>query len=203
MSTFDSQPTSVRVALGKELEEKVLRCLNEDYAHHGYNLFPSTFVEDCEEKTDCWQVTKSGKKYRSAIKVRKSKNDILVCMRDPFYGVNHSESVVGRDMLYEYFQYITLSKDGSTIRVASGKAIHLISNVMWEEFLDEVGDIDITRPPYNRGGPVKLLSSKMYPGCEMWLHFDRWKGQPKILGFVPTNVLKPDKEIKFHKFIER
>lgn len=199
---IDSLPTAARVSYGKEKEELVMKCLNEHYADHGYNLVPGSFFEDCSEKTDCWQLTKSGKKYRSAIKARVSKNDILVAMRDPFYGVKDDETVIGRDVLVEYFQYITLSQDGGTIRVANGKVIHQMCNVLWEEFLEKVGDIDISKPPYNKGRPAKIMTSGVYPGCELWLHYDRWKGQPKILGFIPPGVLKPNKEIKFHKFIQ-
>jgi len=198
---IDSQPTSVRVNYGKEKEGQVMKCLNEHYASHGYNLVPGSFFEDCKEKTDCWQMTKSGKKYRSAIKARVSKNDILVAMRDPFYGVNHDETVIGRDVLVEYFQYITLSQDGGTIRVANGRVIHQMCNVLWEEFLEKVGDIDLKKSPYNNGKAVKVMTSGVYPGCELWLHHDRWKGQPKILGFIPPSILKEGKEIKFHKLI--
>lgn len=202
MILIDSSPTQVRVNFGREKEDQIIRCLNTHYHHLGYNLVPGSFVEDCKEKTDCWQISASGKKHRSAIKARVSKNDILVAMRDPFYGVNHKDTVVGRDMLYEYFQYITLSKDGETIRVASGKVIHKMSKILWEEFLEKVGDINFAKSPYNNKVPKKLMSSGVYPGCEMWLHYDRWKGQPKILGFIPPSILKVGKEIKLHKFIQ-
>jgi len=202
MTTIDSQAPGARVSYGKEKEELVIKCLNENYASHGYNLVPGSFFEDCQEKTDCWQVTKSGKRYRSAIKARVSKNDILVAIRDPFYGVNHAETVVGRDVLVEYFQYITLSKDGTVIRVANGKVIHQMCNVLWEEFLEKVGDVDMTKHPYNKARPAKLMTSEIYPGCELWLHYDRWKGQPKVLGFIPPDILKVGKEIKYHNFIQ-
>lgn len=198
---IDSSPTIDRVNYGKEKEEQILKCLNEHYSSHGYNLVAGTFFEDCKEKTDCWQLTKTGRRYRSAIKARVSKNDILVAMRDPFYGNEHEETQIGRDMQFEYFQYITLSKDESTIRVARGKTIHKICGILWEEFLDNVGDVNMTVHPYNKARPHKLLSSEVYPGCEIWLHYDRWKGQPKILGFIPPTLLKEGKEIKFHKFI--
>lgn len=201
MTTIDSLPTSARVSYGKSKEEQVINCLNTYYGNQGYNLVPGSFYEDCTEKTDCWQIAKSGKKYRSAIKARVSKNDILVAMRDPFYGVSNEATVTGRDVLNEYFQYITLSQDGGTIRVANGKVIHQMCNILWEEFLDKVGDVDISKPPYNKNRPVRLMKSEVYPGCELWLHFDRWKGQPKILGFIPPSILKVGKEIKFHKFI--
>lgn len=190
-----------RVAFGKVKEEQVLKCLNEHYAHHGYNLVPGSFFEDCKEKTDCWQLTKTGKRLRSAIKARVSKNDILVALRDPFYGVKHDGTVIGRDVLMEYFQYITLSKDGETIRVANGKVIHQMCDVLWEEFLERVVDIDVSKPPYNTARAIKLMTSSVYPGCELWLHHDRWDGHPKILGFIPPSILKEGKEIKFHKLI--
>lgn len=199
---IDSQAPRARVDFGKTKEAQVISCLNTHYADHGYNLMPGSFVEDCKEKTDCWQVSKSNKKYRSAIKARVSKNDILIAMRDPFYGETNDKTVIGRDVLVEYFQYITLSKDGETIRVAKGKTIHTMCGILWEEFLDLVGDFDPTKPPYNKNRPVKLMSSDIYKGCEIWLHFDRWKGQPKILGFIPPEILKVGKEIKFHKFIQ-
>ena len=199
--SIDSQPTMDRVNYGKEKEGQVLKCLNDHYSDHGYNLVPGTFFEDCKEKTDCWQLTKNGKRFRSAIKARVSKNDILVAMCDPFYGVNHESTKIGRDVLTEYFQYITLSKDGETIRVANGKVIHQICGVLWEEFLENVGDIDICKSPYNSARAIRLMPSIVYPGCELWLHHDRWDGHPKILGFIPPNILKVGKEIKYHKLI--
>jgi hypothetical protein len=146
-------------------------------------------------------MTKSGKRFRSAIKARVSKNDILVAMRDPFYGINHEGTKIGRDVLMEYFQYITLSQDGETIRVANGKVIHQVCGVLWEEFLEKVGDIDVTKPPYLSARAMKIMDSSVYPGCQLWLHHDRWDGHPKILGFIPTNILKVGKEIKYHKLI--
>lgn len=199
---IDSLPPIDRVNQCKEKEWPIINCLNTHYADHGYNLALGNFFEDCVEKTDCWQLTKSGKRYRSAIKIRVSKDDILVCMRDPFYGVAHTETAIGRDVMLEYFQYITLSKDGETIRVAKGKVIHQICNILWEEFLDKIGDIDMTKHPYNKARPTLIMQSEVYPGCELWLHYDRWKGQPKLLGFIPPNMLKVNKEIKFHKFIQ-
>ena len=199
---IDSLAPGERVAFGKSKEELVISCLNTHYSSHGYNLVPSNFFEDCKEKTDCWQMTKSGKRFRSAIKARVSKNDILICMRDPYYGEEDERTVVGRDVLNEYFQYITLSKDGETIRVANGRVIHKMCGVLWEEFLERVGNFDPTKPPYNKNRPQLLMCSDVYPGCQIWLHFDRWKGQPKILGFIPPDLLKEGKEIKFHKFIQ-
>lgn len=130
---IDSKPVSVRVSYGKEKEDQIMKCLNEKYASHGYNLVPSSFFEDCKEKTDCWQLTKSGKKYRSAIKARVSKNDILVAMRDPFYGVNDPETVIGRDVRWNTSstslflrmgrQYGSLTGESSTgCATSSGKS---------------------------------------------------------------------------------
>lgn len=200
---IDSRPTSERVKYGTDLETDIINCLNNDYADHGYNLMPSSFFEDCTEKTDCWQVAKDGKKYRSAIKARVSKNDILVAIRDPFYGVIHEDTLIGRDVVTEYFQYITLSKDGETIRVANGKTIHKICLDLWNEFIESVGDLDMFSHPYNKAKPVRVLNSNNYPGCEFWLHYDRWKGTPKILGFIPPSLLKENKEIKYHKLLRK
>lgn len=201
MPSLDSMPTSLRVKAGKEIESEVMDCLNTSYSKFGYDLIPSSTYEDTKEKTDCWQLTKSGKRVRSAIKGRFSKNDILIAMRDPFYGFEHEGTNVGRDVLYEYFQYITLSKDKETIRVASGKAIHTIYKSIWQELLDLKLDINMKESPYNKGWPLKLLRSEKHEGCEIWLHFDRFDGHPKLLGFIPPSILKEGKEIKYHKFV--
>jgi hypothetical protein len=55
--------------------------------------------------------------------------------------------------------------------------------------------------PYNKGWPLKLLRSEKHEGCEIWLHFDRFDGHPKLLGFIPPSILKEGKEIKYHKFV--
>ena len=65
---IDSKSPATRVKYGKEKEDLVMKCLNTHYVKHGYNLVPSSFFEDCKEKTDCWQLTKTDKKYRSASK---------------------------------------------------------------------------------------------------------------------------------------
>lgn len=196
--TLDSKSPSQRVKYGVDLETMIIECLNNKYSDHGYNLQSSTHQEDCEEKVDCWQIGKNGKKYKSAIKVRISKDDILVSMRDPFYGLFHEDTKIGRDIVCEYFQYITLSKDGETIRVANGKTIHSICQAIWQELLDQKQDIDLSLSKKSR----LLLSSTSYPGCELWLHYDRWKGTPKILGFIPPSILKENKDIKYHKLIK-
>jgi len=198
---LDAMHASARVAYGLEKEDQIRECLNTHYGHLGYDLLPSSQYEDTNEKTDCWQKGKADKRLRSAIKVRVSKNDILVALRDPFYGFEHEDTKVGRDVLYEYFQYITLSKDEELIRVASGKVIHKISLDLIQEILDTIGDINIKKSPYNKGVPVKVLSSEKHSNCEVWLHYDRKSGRPKLLGFIPPALLKENKEIKYHKFI--
>ena len=196
---IDSQPVKARVEYGKQIEEKIMKCLNENYS--GYNLIPGTSNEDCKEKTDCWQVFKNGKKCRVAIKARVSKNDILICARDPFYGFDNEKTKIGRDVLIKYDLYITLSKDENIIRVANGNVIHKIYNVLWEELLESRKDDDINKSPYVSTRSSRLLASQAYPGCEVWFHRDRFSGNPKILVFVPPSSLKVGKEIKFHNFI--
>lgn len=198
---LDAKPSSYRYKVCKTLEEEVIDCLNTHYKEHNYDLTPSSNQEDRKDKIDCWQKSSTGKLLPSAVKVRFSRNDILVAMRDPFYGFDHEDTTMGRDMLQEYFQYITLSPDQETIRVASGKKIHAICQDIWQELEDKNLDIQMTEPPYNKGKAVKLLRSEKHEGCEIWLHFDRSSGRPKLLGFIPPSLLKENKEIKYHKFL--
>lgn len=202
MIQLDAKSSAYRYKVGKTIEEEVINCLNTHYSHHNYNLVPSSDKEDRKEKVDCWQKLPNGELLPSAIKARFSKNDILVAMRDPFYGFDHEDTTIGRDMLREYFQYITLSPDQTTIRVASGKRIHAICEHLWKELKAKNLDIKMNEPPYNKGKAVKLLCSEKYEGCEIWLHFDRSSGRPKLLGFIPPSLLKENKEIKYHKFMK-
>lgn len=193
----DSLPIQQRVLYGKTKEDEVRRCLNESYKV--FNLQPSSFVEDCKEKTDCWHVTAAGVAHRCAIKVRTRKKDILAAIRDPFFGLHHEDTRVGRDMLQEYLLYITLSPDESVIRVATGRATHRIYNEIFEEWIEQDGDINpLMRPKY----PKCLLHSERHPGCELWLHYDRRDGHPKILGFIPPSYLTEGKQIKYFPFIK-
>lgn len=205
---MDSLPVAERVAIGKEWEPKVINCLNGTYSKYGYNLRESSFHEDCKEKTDCWQLAKSGKPLRSAIKVRLNKNgeletnktDILVALFDPFYGLDDERTKKGRDMVYEYFMYISLIKDW--IRVANGKKIHEICDAMWNDFLPQAQKKFRTEADVNRVGWVsRLYQSPVYPGCEIWLHHDAKSKKPKLLGFVKPSALDK-KDLRTHKYTE-
>lgn len=207
MPKIDQKPVAERVAFGKTAEERVLKCLNEQYSEHGYNLWPGTFIEDTKEKTDCWQRTGSGKWLRSAIKARASKDDILVAIRDPFYGHENSKTKIGRDVLYEYFQYITLSRNGKTIRVAKGSKIHEISLGVWDEFLQVYPDFKVQK--YNKQKSAHLLTSEKYAkkiedktiSVELWLHHDAYDWHPKLLAFIPPKLLRENQEIKYHELM--
>lgn len=203
MQNIDSKPAYQRVAYGIEKENQVINCLNEHYAKAGYNLVPSTHLEDTKEKIDCWQKTKSGKLLRSAIKIRTTKNDILIALRDPFYGFNHNDTVIGRDVLVDYSMYITLSKDQKVIRVASGKKIHKISLNLLEETKEVIGESNLEDFSFKDKASARILSSKKHPKCEVWFHRDRKSWKPKLLGFIPPSILKEGKEIKYHKFIRK
>lgn len=202
MKNLASKPAYERVAYGVEKESQIIECLNKYYSKDGYKLKPSSHVEDTKEKTDCWQETASGKFLRSAIKIRTTKNDILIALKDPFYGFNNEKTVTGRDVVLEYFQYITLSKDQKTIRVASGKLIHKISLKILDEAREIIGenDLDLKNGRFSKRAE-KILSSKSFPGCEVWFARDPASWRPKLLGFIPPNVLKEGKEIKYHNFI--
>lgn len=192
MTNIDEMGIKERLQYGKDKEDLVRKCLNEHYPH--FNLQPASFVEDCKDKTDCWQV-KGDKKSRCAIKVRATKNDILACLWEPFHGVGDPDTRRGRDMVNEYFLYITLSKNEEFIRVALGKRVHQIYNEIWDEWI-AAGDIDVAKA----STPKLLLCSDKHPGCQLWLHRDRHNGRPKVLGFIPPTYLKEGKEIKFYPF---
>lgn len=199
---MDHLPAYQRVEKGRSWENKIRNCLN---TYEGYNLVESSHYEDCHEKTDCWQKTKSGKMLRAAIKVRLnkkgdldySKTDILVSLFDPFYGIDHPENKKGRDMVYEYSMYISVAK--GDIRVVKGVAVHSICNGLWDEYLS-LGKV---LNPKERGFGAKIvLQSDKYSGCQIWLNYDSKSGKPKLLAFIPPEFFKKNKEIKTHKFFE-
>jgi hypothetical protein len=191
-----------RVVIGKEHEEACLKCLRERY---NYNFLKSTPQEDRNEKTDCWLVSKDGKKSRCAIKARVKKDgtledkktDILVSLRDPFYGVSDPETKVGRDMQYEYSIYISIIK--GEIRMVNGKRAHEICNELLEEFMLLKRDFIPERKGYS---PKLVLSSEKMPGCQVWLNYDARSKIPKLLAFIPPCFLNNKKEIKIHEFVE-
>lgn len=190
------------MAIGKDWESRITNCLIN---HYNYNLQESSFNEDCKEKTDRWYVTKSGKKLRCAVKVRLDKNgnieqkkkDILIALRDPYYGVTNEKTVIGRDVLFEYFMYISMA-DGQ-IRVVNGKSIKNITNLLWQEFLEKHSKF----VPASTGfGGKLILQSEKVQNCQIWLHHDSRSRHPKLLAFVPPHIFETSKEIKYHKFIE-
>lgn len=210
----DAKPLAERVLWGKGKEVGVISCLNEMY---GYNLVPANLADDTQQRTDCWE-EQDGQRRRCAIKARDSKDDILVCLRDPFYGFKEKRpggiytrkyakenniTLVGRDVMYEYHWYITLNKWGDTIRVADGKRIHEISLSLWNEFRQRYPDFDPRKCRHRKS--TLIMSSDYYSGvlneygaCEMWYHHDASDCQPKILAFIPSQTLLEGKEIFYH-----
>lgn len=199
----DALPIQDRLKYGQEKEEKVRKCLNENYV---FNLVKSSRTEDMSQKTDCWHVNMHGDRFRVAIKAREAKadaekqrkyNDILVELYKPFYGMNSPNNKVGRDMKFEYHWYISLSSDGGVIRVANGQRVHEICNDMWKEWLAQ----DITPCAAGRW-KFPLLFSETHPTCELWMHRDAYDHKPKVLGFIPPGYLKEwKKEIEYFDYI--
>lgn len=193
-------PVKKRVDIGKNLEDKVRNWLNDTCV--GYHLIESTHNEDCNEKTDCWQVAKSGKLHRVAIKVRlnqcglleNEKTDILVCLAEPFYGVGHPENKVGRDMQYGYSMYISAIR--GCVRVAKGDVVHkLVKETYQEALLDD--KFNKYKPRYRGTGCKKMFYSDATK-CSIWLNYDAETGIPKLLVFIPPEILVLNKEIKIH-----
>jgi hypothetical protein len=195
--TIDTMSFQERVVYGKAKEDQIRKCLNENY--EGFNLQAATFSEDCEDKTDCWQV-EGEEKRRVAIKVRATKQDILACLWEPFWGTMDKRTKRGRDMLTEYAWYITLSPDEKTIRVALGSVLHKIYNEMWGEWLAKVGDM-CDHIKSEQLYKKKILASVKHPDCELWLHRDRKNNRPKVLGFIPPSYLKEGEEINYYPFL--
>lgn len=191
--------TKDRVRIGKEKETEIFDWLVEQC---NYPLKPSSFHEDCNEKTDCWLIPKSGKPLRCAIKARMPKkkeyDDILVALRDPYYGENDSRTVVGRDVKVEYDgAYFCLSNDGVTIRAVHGPTMHQIAVDLWEEVAPKVkAGVKTDR------NNVLLLRSEKHPGCQVWFTRDAHDNHPKILGFIPPKYLKSLKKLKNHVMVE-
>lgn len=169
-----------RVKLNKDHEKKCIECLNRHLAKKGHKLLYGGEFEDKVNKTDAFLVSLDNltdRSRRCAVKIRESRNDILVAVYDPFYGVDHCNTKEGRDMVVEYYWYITRDNNKKHLRVADGKEVHRIVMDIWDEFMD----------PAFLGN---VLVSKKHPGCEMRKHPDRHDGHPKILAFIPPSYLK-------------
>lgn len=199
---MDKLHVGERVAIGRDWESKITNCLTKYY---GYKLLDSSFHEDCREKTDCWFVSSSGVQHRCAVKVRLDKNgnleqkkkDILIALRDPFYGIDSPKTIIGRDVLYEYAMYISMADN--YIRVVNGKSINKITNLIWQEYVEEFADFV---PQLSGYGARLMLNSKSVPRAQIWLHHDKRSRHPKLLGFIPPDILKSPSQIKLHKYIE-
>src|SRR5690606_2054512 len=82
-----------------------------------------------------------------------------------------------------FFFYITLSQDEKIIRVASGKVIHILMNILWQEFLMTWGDVDVTKYRSNHllvDSDVAFLTNSKWRhhGCQLWLTRDPKDGHP-------------------------
>lgn len=172
---YDEYDIKTRVARGKSEEAKCLECLR----NYGWVLENANSKEDRFEKTDAfWIDPETKERHRIAVKVRDTKNDILVAVRDPWFGLDHPNTVMGRDVKYEYKYYITRSVDKTKLRIASGKRIHQII----DEMMKEAEESNWKFP----------LNSNLHLGCQLRYHVDRYSGLPKILGFVNPNYLEAD-----------
>lgn len=192
----DSLPIKERVDLMLVEEKLVFNCMNENLVKWNLKLHPASVYDDKANKTDAYLVglqdTLGTSRKRCAIKVRDSRHDILVAVRDPYYGEGDPRTKVGRDMLKEYHLYITRDPGKTKLRVAYGKVIHKIINDMMEELAAKGYRIE-------KGSP--FLSGK-HPGCELRKHYDARSGHPKILGFIPPEYLKEGKEIVYFEYKE-
>jgi len=190
---IDNKHISERVAFGKAEEDKIIWCM----AEHGFTLEKSSHKEDCKDKIDAWHVAKNGKRNKCAIKVRKGdkeKNDILIAVRDPWYGEEDERTKIGRDVITEYAFYITRNPEKTKIRVTNGKVISKIVN-------DMLAELKISN--WNLNEKNNVMVSSNYQGCQLRYHRDAWKGHPKILGFINPIYLKEGKEIVFYDYFEK
>lgn len=157
----------------KTQENIIIECLKR----HGLE-FRSAIVSD---KMERFLVTPDGDK-KIQVKFRRSGNDILIDVFEPFYGVQSDRTKYGRDYVSQYDVFICLN--GKEIKVIDGKR----QKEVIEEILVEWKDNKWQLP---------VFDSKKYEGCQIKYTRDRISKTPKILMFINPAVYK-ENEIKIY-----
>jgi len=185
----DHLPPHERVQRNLSEEKACVDCLNNFLIKKRQFLIRANSFEDKTNKTDAFLVDLGNEQDKSrpcAIKVRTSggdKDDILVAVRDPWYGEGDSRSKIGRDVLVDYHWYITRNNAKTILRVAKGRVIHEMVDKLFEEWIDRGYEI---KPE------MKKMHSEKIVGCVMQMHRDRHDGHHKMLAFIPPNILKKE-----------
>jgi hypothetical protein len=184
------QSAQVRVKAGENIEEEICECLNSNY---GWNLQVATFAENTRKKIDRWIDGKKGR-IPVQVKARATGDDILYCLYQPFFGVGHEDTRIGRDHKGKFKIYICCSTQG-IIRVVKVDAMRKIIAELEEEWInDNTGQL-VKR----RHGCKEVFRSVKFPGCEIRQHTDKATGVSKVLCFLSVEAFEKGKDIQFYR----
>lgn len=152
-----------------------------------------TKKQDIKEKIDGtmlvdFQVTKrykwlekyKGEKINVQIKFRTDKySDLLFDLYEPYHGPGHPKTKEGRDLVGNYQMYICQMSNGMIYIVDAEECKKVIDNHINEWLTNDQ--------------PLKPGKKSMYyrneKGVQIGISIDNKSGIPKMLGFIPPNVI--------------
>lgn len=161
-------------------------------AQHGLNLVEPTDSEDRYRKIDRWLV-EGDKRTAVQIKYRESGDDLLVEVFDRWHGWDHPRNKTGRDVVGDSKLYAVLRLDRTTVVITSAAILKGIVQEM-------VKAAQTTGWTVDRGTHSKVLRYFKAGGCcELKVQADPNDGRPKMVAYIPANVLIFEQQAEVYK----
>lgn len=174
---------------GRRREGQIADALKEQ---HGLNLVEPTDGEDRYQKIDRWLV-EGDKRTAVQIKYRESGDDLLVEVFDRFHGWDHPRNKTGRDVVGDSKLYAVLRLDRTTVVLTSAARLKAIVNEMVRAAKETGWTVD-------KGTHSKVLRFFKAGGkCELRVQADPNDGRPKMVAYIPANVLIFENQAETYK----
>lgn len=133
-----------------------------------------------------------GRRINAQFKSRITGNDILVCVKQPFYGFSDPRTQPGRDIVgTDISYYVTYPPLGDNILVSKANDVKETCAALEEELLERDGDL----PFYSRKftDPYDPYKPTRPACCQLRFTTDKGdgyrKGVPKLLAFLPPHLV--------------
>ncbi len=170
---YDHESFGKRLKIGKGAEQKCVKYLNENC---GFNLIPTTKEDDLRGI----DFTDGATRYQ--VKVRTGKyQDLIFCIYQPYYGLDHKETKIGRDIKGDYNGYIC----------QCNQTIYVIRNTTQLKKIIKEIEKGWEGEEYKFDGRGWFKSCR-HKDCSLKYHVDRHNHIPKVLAFVSPKLLEKE-----------
>jgi hypothetical protein len=147
----------------------------------------STDAEDKVGKIDRWLAYPTGR-VALQIKYRETGRDLLFEVFDTFYGWNHKNNKVGRDMIGDAKEYAVLLKDGKTVVIVPTELAKIvIHRMMWAA---EQVWAHINRTFHYRANKCDLQLKEQLDPYDM---------RRKMVAYIPAEYFAAESKAKIYK----